>query len=69
MKRLMSKETDSGNTLITFKDYFDNKYAIVSYREGMPYRIVCNTDDCGHVGFAICLKEITPRISLGFIKK
>ncbi|VFJ14370.1 hypothetical protein [Candidatus Nitrosocosmicus franklandus] len=68
MKWLISKETDSGNTLIAVKDYFDNKYVIlfdksilknviVAYREGMPYCMTCNTDDCGHVGFAICLKQ------------
>jgi hypothetical protein len=68
MKWLISKDTNSGDTLIVIKDYFDNKYVIlfdksiqnnviVAYRDGMPWCIRCNTDDCGHVGFAICLKQ------------
>lgn len=68
MKWLVSKDTNSGDTVIVVKDYFDNKYVIlfdksilkdviVSYRDGMPWCITCNTDDCGHVGFAICLKQ------------
>jgi hypothetical protein len=23
----------------------------------MPWCMTCNTDDCAHVGFAICLKQ------------
>ncbi|WP_458747399.1 hypothetical protein [Candidatus Nitrosocosmicus sp. T] len=68
MKWLISKDTNSGDTLIVVKDYFDNKYVIlfdksiqnnviVGYRDGMPWCITCDTDDCGHVGFAICLKQ------------
>ena len=68
MKWLISKDTNSGDTLIMVKDYFDNKCVIlydksifknviVAYRDGMPWCITCNADDCGHVGFAICLKQ------------
>ncbi|ALI35402.1 hypothetical protein NMY3_01197 [Candidatus Nitrosocosmicus oleophilus] len=68
MKWLVSKDANSGDTLIVVKDYFDNKYVIlfdksilkniiVGYRDGMPWCMTCNTDDCGHVGFAICLKQ------------
>jgi hypothetical protein len=68
MKWLISKDTNSGDTLIVVKDYFDNKYVIlfdksilnnviVAYRDGMPWCVTCNSDDCGHVGFAICLKQ------------
>jgi hypothetical protein len=68
MKWLISKDTNSGDTLIVVKDYFDNKYVIlfdksilndviIAYRDGMPLCMTCNTDDCGHVGFAICLKQ------------
>ena len=68
MKWLVTKDMNTGDTLIVVKDYFDNKYTIlfdksilkdviVSYRDGMPWCLACNTDDCGHVGFAICLKQ------------
>lgn len=68
MKWLIAKDTNSGDTLIRVKDYFDDKYVIlfdksiikdviVGYRDGMPWCMTCNTDDCGHVGFAICLKQ------------
>lgn len=68
MKWLISKDTNSGDTLIVVKDYFDDKYVIlfdksilkdviVGYRDSMPWCMTCNSDDCGHVGFAICLKQ------------
>lgn len=68
MRWLVNKDTHSGSTIIIVKDYLDNKYVIlfdksiskdviVGYREGMPWCVTCNTDDCGHVGFAICLKQ------------
>jgi hypothetical protein len=68
MKWLISKETSSGDTLIVVKDFIVNKYVIlfdksiskdviVGYRECMPWCMSCNTDDCGHVGFAVCLKQ------------
>ncbi len=68
MRWLVNKDTNSGSTIIVVKDYLDNKYVImfdksiskdviVGYREGMPWCVTCNTDDCGHVGFAICLKQ------------
>lgn len=72
MKWLISKDTNSGDTSIIVKDYLDNKYVIlfdksilenviVDYREGMPFCMTCNTDDCGHVGFSICLKQNNDR--------
>ena len=68
MKWLIAKDTNSMDTLIVVKDFFVNKYVIlfdksilkdviVGYRECMPWCMTCNTDDCGHVGFAICLKQ------------
>ncbi|HJR48608.1 MAG TPA: hypothetical protein VJ799_10680 [Nitrososphaeraceae archaeon] len=68
MKWLVSKETNAGDTLVIVKDYLDNRYVIlfdksidkdvkVNYRDGIPLCMTCNTDDCGHVGFAICLKQ------------
>ncbi|TVP40147.1 hypothetical protein NARC_90053 [Candidatus Nitrosocosmicus arcticus] len=69
MKWLMEEEdTGSKHCLIVVRDFLENKYVIlfdknisssviVSYRESMPWCITCDTDDCGHVGFAICLKQ------------
>ena len=68
MKWLIAKDAASGDTLIIVKDFLVNKYVIlfdksiskdiiVDYRECMPLCMSCNTDDCGHVGFAICLKQ------------
>jgi hypothetical protein len=34
------------------------KDVIVSYRDGMPWCMTCNADDCGHVGFAICQTKL-----------
>ncbi|VFJ14499.1 conserved protein of unknown function [Candidatus Nitrosocosmicus franklandus] len=68
MEWLISKDTNPGDTLLVVEDYFDKKYVIlfdksmltnviVAYRDGMPWCITCNTEDCGHVGFAIYLKQ------------
>jgi len=68
MKWLIAKDAASGDTLIIVKDFLVNKYVIlfdksiskdviVDYRESMPLCMSCSTDDCGHVGFAICLKQ------------
>ncbi|VFJ14539.1 hypothetical protein [Candidatus Nitrosocosmicus franklandus] len=68
MKWLMEENRESRDCLIVVKDFFENKYVIlydkcirqsviVGYREGMPWCMTCNADDCGHVGFAICLKQ------------
>lgn len=68
MKWRTAKDTNSGNTLIVVKDYLDNKYVIlfdkrvfkdiiVYYRQGMPWCMSCDRDDCGHVGFAVYLDE------------
>ena len=68
MKWLISKDTNSWDTWIVVKDYFDNKYVIlfdksilsdviVAYRDVCLWCMTCNTDDCGHVGFAKCLKQ------------
>ena len=32
-------------------------YVIVETHDGVPRCRTCNADDCGHVGFAICLKQ------------
>jgi hypothetical protein len=68
MKWLMAENSSSRDCLIIVKDFFENKYVIlydkcisqsviVGYRESMPWCMTCDTDDCGHVGFAICLKQ------------
>jgi hypothetical protein len=72
MKWLVSKDTNSGESLIDVKDFLENKYVIlfdkslsnniiVDYRSSMPWCIPCDVDDCGHVGFAICLKQYYDR--------
>jgi hypothetical protein len=30
---------------------------IVVFRNCIPWCIKCETDDCGHIGFAVCLKQ------------
>lgn len=72
MKWLMSKDTNSGVSMINVKDFLENKYVIlfdksifrnviINYRNNMPWCIPCDTDDCGHIGFAICLKQYYDR--------
>ena len=53
---------------ITLKEFVNNKYTvlydstlghdiIVETHDGVPWCKSCNTDDCGHVGFTVCLEQ------------
>jgi hypothetical protein len=33
------------------------KDVTVVFRDCIPWCLYCKTDDCGHVGFAVCLKQ------------
>jgi hypothetical protein len=56
------------NNPIVVKEFVNNKYSvlydnnidqdvIVETKEGVPRCTSCETDDCGHVAFTICLEE------------
>ncbi len=68
MKWLCSENRNSTDNPLIVKDFYENKYAVFYDRElvrhvlvinkdGYPFCKNCNSDDCGHVGFAICLKQ------------
>lgn len=72
MKWLTPKNERSEKGLIAVRDFKDNKYVtlfdksiadyvIVKYTDCIPWCIFCDADDCGHVGFAICLKQYFDR--------
>jgi hypothetical protein len=72
MKWLMAKDTKQGDSLIIVKDFFEKKYVVlfdksvlqnilVDYTTCVPWCLSCKTDDCGHIGFAICLKQYCDR--------
>lgn len=53
---------------ITLKEFVNNKYTvlydntlghdiIVETHDGIPWCKSCSTDDCGHVGFTVCLEQ------------
>jgi len=53
---------------IILKEFVNNKYTvlydntlghdvIVETHDGVPWCKGCNTDDCGHVGFTVCLEQ------------
>ena len=50
------KEIAQDNYII-FYDKELLKDVIVVFKNGIPWCISCETDDCGHIGFAICLKQ------------
>jgi hypothetical protein len=33
------------------------KDVIIVFKNGIPWCLHCETDDCGHIGFAVCLKQ------------
>ena len=68
MKWLCSDNKNSLDNRLIVKDFLEDKYAVfydrdlekhivVINRDGIPFCKNCDTDDCGHVGFAICLKQ------------
>jgi len=72
MKWLMPNDICTDRGWIAVRDFKDNKYVIlfdksvadyivVKYTDCIPWCIACDTDDCGHVGFAICLKQYFDR--------
>jgi hypothetical protein len=59
---------DSPDTPFIIKEIVQDKYiifydkellkdVIVIFKNGIPWCINCEADDCGHVGFAVCLKQ------------
>jgi hypothetical protein len=34
---------------------------IIVFKNGIPWCLYCETDDCGHIGFAVCLKQYCTR--------
>ena len=60
--------TATYNNPIILKEFVNNKYSIlydnnlahdiiVERHDGVPRCRTCNADDCGHVGFTICLEQ------------
>ena len=60
--------TTTINNPIILKEFVNNKYAIlydtnlghdviVETHDGVPKCRSCNADDCGHVGFTICVEQ------------
>ena len=60
--------TNNNNNPIILKEFVNNKYTvlydtnlghdvIVETHEGVPKCRSCNADDCGHVGFTICVEQ------------
>ena len=49
------------NKYIVFYDRELSRYVIVMDKDGIPFCDCCKADDCGHVGFAICLKQYCDR--------
>src|SRR5918997_2932954 len=49
---------------IIFYDGYLLKDVTVVFKDCIPWCKNCETDDCGHVGFAICLKQYYTRYGL-----
>lgn len=74
MKWLCSENKDSPENRIMVKDYsnihiilYDRgfaKHILVVNVEGIPVCKNCNSDDCSHIGFAICLKQYRDHIGI-----
>lgn len=68
MQWLSSEDKESRNNPIILKVFVNNKYTrlydnnlgddvIVEIHDGIPQCRSCHADDCGHVGFTICVEQ------------
>lgn len=64
----LENDKDSPDNPFIIKEIVQDKYmifydkevlqdVIVVFRNCIPWCIKCETDDCGHIGFAVCLKH------------
>jgi hypothetical protein len=62
------KKSATTNNPVILKEFVNNKYTvlydanlghdvIVETHDGVPSCTSCNADDCGHVGFTICVEQ------------
>jgi hypothetical protein len=65
----VKKSLSSSDNPIILKRFVNDKYTIlhdtclsrdvgVKITEGIPFCKYCNSDDCAHVGFAICVEQL-----------
>ena len=57
---IMMREFDEG-TRAVLQDNALQKEVIVNIVEGIPFCNECRSNDCAHVGFAICTEQLTNR--------
>jgi hypothetical protein len=55
---IMMKEFAEGRRVV-LQDNILQKEVIVSIVEGIPFCNECRSNDCAHVGFAICAEQLT----------
>jgi hypothetical protein len=55
---IMMKEFTEGRRAV-LQDNVLQKEVIVNIVEGIPFCIECRSNDCAHVGFAICAEQLT----------
>ena len=52
---------------VIFYDWVLEKHILVISEDSIPFCKNCNVDDCGHVGFAICLIQLTDKHNLFYM--
>jgi hypothetical protein len=57
---IVMKEFTEGRRAV-LQDNVLQKQVIVNIVEGIPFCIECRSNDCAHVGFAICAEQLTNR--------
>ena len=57
---IIMKEFTEGKRAV-LQDHNLQKEVIVNIVEGIPFCIECRSNDCAHVGFAICAEQLTNR--------
>ena len=55
---IIMKEFTEGRRAV-LQDNVLQKEVIVNIVEGIPFCIQCRSNDCAHVGFAICAEQLT----------
>jgi hypothetical protein len=50
--------------LVSLQDNILRKHVTVEIVEGVPFCIECKSNDCAHVGFAVCAEQLNSRSNL-----
>jgi hypothetical protein len=62
--RHFGQDIDKAVVVVSLHDNILRKYVTVDIVEGIPFCSECKSNDCAHVGFAVCAEQMNLRSKL-----